>query len=204
MDPSHIIQLVIAYRYWILVPLSFLEGPIIAFIAGTLASAGYFNIYILAVFFLFRDVIVDLACYSLGFFGGQAAWVRRLIARMGVTQGHLDEVRSLWHTHPFKTMFLSKLSYGVASGFIVVAGLVRMSLEKFMLYGIMVTFLHYGTLLALGYFFGASLGGTITGILEKVPYVVGGLSLLIIGYYLLKRYMNTQLTHAEEETHASE
>src|SRR6185436_18702154 len=184
MDQSPIMQLIIEYRYLILIPLSFVEGPIVAFFAGTLASLGYFNIYALSLFFLVRDMVVDVGCYYLGYVGEKTQWVRRLIRRLGVTDEHLDEVRSLWHHHPGKTMFLSKLSYGVAAGFIVVAGLVRMSLRKFMIYGFLVAILHYGVLLVLGYFFGTTFGGTITGILEKIPYVVGGLSIVAIAYYI--------------------
>src|SRR3989344_6373615 len=66
MSLEALLPLIIEYRYLILLPLSFIEGPIIAFIAGMLANLGYFNLYVLAVFFLARDVSVDLACYYLG------------------------------------------------------------------------------------------------------------------------------------------
>ena len=199
---SPILQLIVEYRYWILLPLSFVEGPIVAFFAGTLATAGYFNIWALAGFFLARDVLVDLGCYYLGYFGGQAPWIQKVIRRFGVTDEHLGEVRMLWHTHPGKTMFLSKLSYGVAAGFIVVAGLVKMDVKKFVTYGSLIAVMHYGSLLMLGYFFGASFGGSITGMLEKVPYVVGGFLTIAMAYYFFKRYMNRKLAQAEREAEA--
>lgn len=199
MDHSPAMQLIIEYRYWILVPLSFIEGPIVAFFAGTLAASGYFNVYALGVFFLMRDIAVDLACYYLGYFGGEAKWIKKVIAKMGVTEEHLGEVHALWERNPGKTMFLSKLSYGVAAGFIVVAGLVHMDIKKFVGYGALIAVMHYGTLLVLGYFFGASFGGTIAGLLEKIPLVVGILTTVAIGYYLFKRYMNKKLAQAEAE-----
>ena len=198
---QHILQTIIEYRYLILIPLSFIEGPIVAFFAGTLAAAGYFNVWVLAVFFLARDIIVDLCCYLLGAVGGSTGWVRKLIRRMGVTDEHLEDVRKLWHTHPGKTMFLSKLSYGVAAGFIVVAGLVRMPRKKFLKYGSLIAVLHYGTLLFVGYFFGAAFGGTIVSILDKIPYMLLGLSLMAVLYYFFKRYMSKQLKRAEREVH---
>lgn len=196
---SHTLQIILEYRYWILIPLSFVEGPIVAFFAGTLAAAGYFNVWVLAVFFLARDIIVDFAMYLVGYFGGQAAWVLKLLRRMGVTADHLDEVRKLWHKHPGKTMFLSKLSYGVAAGFIVVAGLVRMPLGKFLKYGSIIAVLHYGVLLFVGYFFGATFGGSIVTVIEKIPYVLLALSALAIGYFLFKRYMTKKLVQAERD-----
>jgi len=196
---THTLQIIVEYRYAILIPLSFIEGPIVAFFAGTLASAGYFNVWALAVFFLARDIIVDFACYMLGYAGGQAAWVTKLLRRMRVTDQHLADIRKLWHAHPGKTMFLSKLSYGVAAGFIVVAGLVRMPLGKFLKYGSIIAVLHYGTLLFVGYFFGATFGGSIVAIIEKIPYVLLALSVLAIAYFAFKKYMTRQLERAERE-----
>ncbi len=199
MDHSSVMQAIIEYRYWILIPLSFVEGPIVAFFAGTLASLGYFNVYVLAAFFLVRDISVDLACYYLGLLGAHTRWIKKVIGKMGVTDAHLEEVRALWHNHPGKTMFISKLSYGVAAGFIVVAGLVKMDVRKFFTYGLAIATLHYGTLLLLGYFFGNTFGGSITGILENIPYVIAALSVIAIAYIFFKRYMNRKLAQAEEE-----
>jgi membrane protein DedA with SNARE-associated domain len=184
---SELPRLIIEHRYAILLPLSFVEGPIVAFFAGTLASAGYFNIYALAAFFFVRDVTVDLGCYAVGYAGGQTSWVRRVLARLGVKDEQVAELRALWLAHPGKTMFLGKLSYGVAAGFIVVAGLVRMPLAIFVVYGSLVAVLHYGVLLIVGYFFGASLGGALANVLERVPQAVLGLSLIAVAYYLFKR-----------------
>lgn len=205
MDAGHVTALIIEYRYWILIPLSFIEGPIVAFFAGSLAAGGLFNPWALGVFFLARDVIVDLLCYYLGYHGRNAKWMMKLLRRLGVTEEHLDDVQRLWQENPGKTMFLSKLSYGVAAGFIVVAGLVRMSLSQFIRYGLLIAFLHYGTLLVLGYFFGATFGGTIVGLLEKLPIVLTILSAIAIAYYLFKRYVSKNLKKEEERVkkHAS-
>jgi membrane protein DedA with SNARE-associated domain len=197
MDHSATIQAIIEYRYWILIPLSLIEGPIVAFFAGTLASLGYFNIFLLAAFFLVRDIAVDLFCYYVGFAGARKRWITKVLRRLGVTDAHLKEARALWNNNPGKTLFISKLSYGVAAGFIVVAGLIKMDVMKFIGYGLAITVMHYGTLLVLGYFFGNAFGGSIAGILENIPYVVGGLSVLAIAYLFFRRSMSRQLTRAK-------
>jgi membrane protein DedA with SNARE-associated domain len=198
-----LLQLIVEYRYWILLPLSFLEGPLVAFVAGTLASAGYFNIFALAVFFLGRDVTVDLVCYFVGYLGGQALWVQRLLARLGVGEQELDDVRALWHTHPGKTMFLSKLSYGVAGGFMIIAGLVRMPRRTFLGYGSLIAVLHYGLLLVAGYFFGTAFGGTIIGIFQRISQAVLGFSAVALTYYLVKRRIRRTLRDREHTAAAS-
>jgi membrane protein DedA with SNARE-associated domain len=199
---AELTRLILDYRYWILLPLSFVEGPVVAFLAGTLASAGYFNIFALAAFFFARDVAVDLGCYALGYRGGHTPWARRLLARLGVGEPQLDEVRSLWMSRPGMTMFLGKLSYGVAAGFIVVAGLVRMPLGTFLAYGSAVAVLHYGTLLAVGYFFGAAFGGPLQHIVRRIPEALLGLSILAAAYYLFKRRIGRRLRDEERKARA--
>ncbi len=199
MPDNGVLQLIIEYRYWILVPLSFIEGPIVAFFAGTLASLGYFNPYLLGIFFLIRDLVVDLACYFLGKFLGQRAFTRRWLKKIGIDETDIVNARHLWGAHPGKTMFFSKLSYGVAAGFIVVAGMVEMPLKKFIVWGGLVAVMHYGVLLVVGYFFGNSFGGSINTILSNIQYVILGLVILGTGYYFFKRFMTKRLEKMEKE-----
>lgn len=199
MGLEHVTELILAYRYWILLPLSFIEGPVVAFVAGTLASAGYFNLFALAAFFFVRDVLVDAACYALGYFGGRSRAMQKILTYLGVTESHMDEVRTLWNKHPGKTMFFSKLSYGVAAGFIVVAGMVKMPLGKFLKYGAVIAVAHYFTLLLIGFYFGATFGGTLGGFIEKAPIVLALAGVLAIAYYIFKRYMTKRLERFEKE-----
>lgn len=196
---DYVTQLIIDYRYWILIPLTFIEGPIVAFIAGTLASLGYFNVYVLGALFLVRDIAVDLAFYYLGFFGSKRSWVKKVLYKLGVRDDHLDDVRKVWHKHPGKTMFFSKLSYGVAAGFIVVAGMIEMPIRKFLFYGSLVAIAHYITLLAIGYLFGVAFGSSIAGTIENIPYVIGVVTVLFIVYYFFRRYMNKKLEEEEQK-----
>ncbi|TSC69098.1 MAG: Uncharacterized protein G01um101456_343 [Parcubacteria group bacterium Gr01-1014_56] len=199
MDQGTVAQLIIDYRYWILIPLSFIEGPIVAFIAGTLASVGYFNVYFLAIFFLARDVIVDLLMYGVGYWGRNTRFVQWLLKKFGVTPREMEDVKILWNRNAGKTMFFSKLSYGVAAAFIVVAGMVEMPLKKFVYYALLIAAAHYGVLLFLGYYLGASVGGSVTHILENIQYVLGGAILVISTYFLFKRYINAKMRKAEKD-----
>lgn len=193
MSPDHLTQLILQYRYWILIPLTFIEGPIVAFFSGTLAAAGYFNIGLLAALFFVRDMIMDGLYYALGHFGGKTALARHLLARIGVTEGHLERVRILWVNYAGRTMFLGKLSYGISTSFIVVAGMVDMPLKKFFGWGAVVALVQYVGLLFLGYFFGQSLGGKISVILDNLQYVILGASIVLGGYFTISWYLGRRL-----------
>lgn len=193
MSLDSLAPLIIEYRYWILIPLSIIEGPVVAFVAGTLAAGGYFNIYALGVFFFIRDMAMDGLYYALGHYGGRTAIAKRLLHKIGVRENHLEEVRALWERHAGTTMFLGKLSYGVASSFIVVAGMVRMPLGKFFGWGAAVAVAQYGVLLLLGYVFGNSLGSGAVLFLERAQYIIAAVTIVASLYYIGSRYARKRL-----------
>lgn len=198
MSVAYLTHLILEYRYWILIPLSLIEGPVVAFVAGTLASVGYFSIWFLAALFFVRDVGLDGVYYAIGHFGGRTRFARKMLAKIGVTDDHLKNVRVLWEKRPGWTMLIGKLSYGIASAFIVVAGMVKMPLRKFFAYGSAVAVLQYGTLLLLGYFLGASFGGNITKILDNVQYVIAFAAVAISAYYILSLRMRKRFLTKDE------
>ncbi len=189
MSVDSLTHLILVYRYWILIPLSLLEGPVVAFIAGTMAAAGLFEFWILAILFFVRDVGLDGVYYATGYFGGRTRFAAKMLKKLGITAGHLKEVRLLWARRPAVTMLVGKLSYGIASAFIVVAGMVKMPLTKFFGWGSVVAVLQYGTLLVAGYYLGASFGGTATRVIENVQYIIAIAAIAITGYYVFTFYM---------------
>ncbi|MDD3530982.1 MAG: hypothetical protein PHV99_00050 [Candidatus Pacebacteria bacterium] len=199
MSIDFITQALLQYRFWILIPLSLIEGPVVAFVAGTLAALGYFNIYFLAVFFFIRDVGLDGMYYAMGHFGGRTKFAERMLTKIGITDDHLGTVRELWERRPFTTMFIGKLSYGIASAFIVVAGMVKMPLRAFFKYGALVAVLEYGSLLLAGYFLGTSLGGSIVKAIENAQYVIAFAAIVVSGYYLFSWYMRKKFLQEDKE-----
>lgn len=198
MSFSAAVHLIIAYRYWILIPLSLIEGPITAFIAATLAAAGYFNIWALVALFFARDIGMDAAYWSAGRFGWQNRSVEKLLAKIHVHEEQLDKVKTLWEERPFRTILIGKLAYGLAITFIMVVGMVKIPLSKFYKYSVWVTALQFGALLSLGYFFGNALGANLAGTIEHAQMAIGGAAAAILLWYLLGRSMRSRFLRAHE------
>jgi membrane protein DedA with SNARE-associated domain len=197
MSPHNIASLIIEYRYLVIVPLAIIEGPIVAFVSGTLASLGYFNLYAILVFFFARDMIMDALYYSLGYFGSRTQFAHRMLKRLGVKEEHLKELHVLWDEKPGRTMFIGKFSYGIAQAFIVVAGMVKMELRKFFAYGALAAIAQYFTLILVGYFFGNAFGGRTTILVENLQYVIAGATLIISGYYIFRWYVRRKFKEEE-------
>jgi membrane protein DedA with SNARE-associated domain len=199
MTLAQVTQLIIEYRYWILFPLSFIEGPIIAFIAGTLASLGYFNVYVLGIFFFARDMIMDSFYYAVGYYWGRTKLATKLLKKIGVEREHLEGIRTLWEHHAGRTMLFGKLSYGIASSFVVLAGTVKMPLKKFYGWGAVVAVLQFWTLLALGYFFGTTFAAGAEHIIENTLYAIGGIGLIASVYYIVTFYIRKRMEKIEDK-----
>ncbi len=199
MSVETLTQLILQYRYWILVPLSLAEGPVVAFVAGTLASVGLFDIYFLAVFFFMRDMGLDGVYYAAGYFGGRTKFAERMLTKIGITDDHLERVRTLWDKRPGMTMLIGKLSYGIASAFIVVAGMIRMPLRDFFGYGALVAVLEYGSLLFAGYFLGASFGGSAANVINNAQYAIGIAAIIISIYYLVSWRVRGEFLKEDKE-----
>ncbi|MDE2489283.1 MAG: hypothetical protein KGM24_00440 [Elusimicrobia bacterium] len=193
-----LLRTLVEYRWWVLVPLSLWESTVVAFAAGMLASVGCFNIFLLGAFFLARDIALDLAYYALGRYGGETSLARKLLAKLRIGEANIAAVRRRWDSRPARTMLVGKLSYGIAMSFIVAAGLVRMSLRKFVAYGALAAVVQYGALLALGYFSGAASGGSIPGVVRHVQYVLAAGALGLVAFYAFSFYTRGRLLEGAE------
>jgi membrane-associated protein len=198
MSPDQIQALILDYRYWILIPLTFIEGPIIGFITGALSSIGYFNPILAFMIFIFRDIIMDGLYYFLGKHFEGTPLSNKMLAVLKVTPDHLDSVRKLWDTRGLRTMFLGKLSYGVAHAFLFVAGMVKMPFARFFRYALIVALVNYGGLFLFGYFLGGAFGSA-TNVISDVLVGIGLLTLAISGYYIFSFYLRRRLIEEEKK-----
>ena len=198
MSIDTLIHLIETYRYWILFPIACFEGPLTAFIIGMLVALGYFNIFGAYAVMVFGDIVPDTLYYLLGRYGEQKSLIKRYFGKVGVKEEDFAVIRNLWQNHGGKTMFFSKLAYGLSTPFLISAGLVGMKMRKFFEYALPITFLQYGILMALGYYFSNSFG-TVSGIVEHIQYVFAAVIVVGIGYYFLARYMRGRLLKQEGE-----
>ncbi len=199
---SPLLHLIIEYRYWILFPLACFEGPVVAFVVGTLCALGYFNPFAAFGILVLGDLVPDWTYYWFGRYGGERPFVQKALHKIGL-QEHFAAIKKLWFTHGGKTMFFSKLAYGLSTAFLISAGAVGLPAKKFLLYALPVTLAQYAILLTLGYYFSNSFG-IVSGILDHLQILTASVVVVAVGYYFLARYMAGRLLAAEHEVEASE
>jgi undecaprenyl-diphosphatase len=185
MGPESLASRLIAYRYWMLIPLSLLEGPTVAFITGTLAARGYFNPFVVYGIFISKDAVVDGLYYFLGRFGGDTPLVIKALRTVRVTSQDLQHVRTQWHRHGWRTMWVGKLAWGLSPAVLTAAGIVAFPFPRYLSYAVGVALAQYAALLALGYYFGQAIG-TLSTTFRVIQYL---LAAVVVGaiVYLRRR-----------------
>ncbi len=192
------LQLIIEYRYWILFPLAAFEGPVTGFIVGTLVALGYFNVIAAYSILLLGDIIPDVTYYFVGRFGEKKSFVKNILSKIGVAEEHFSIIRNLWLNHTGKTMFFSKLAYGLSTPFLISAGFIKLDFKKFMAYALPVTVAQYAILMAFGYYFGASYYETITSSFSGIGLVVAAVVVVAVAYAFFTRFMRRKLLQSEK------
>ena len=181
MGLDSLTHVLIQGRYWILIPLSLLEGPTVAFVAGTLASHGYLSPYAAYGIFIVKDFVVDGTYYCVGRFASKTSYVARLLTKAAVTGSEIEHVRALWNRHGWRTMFIAKLSWGLSPAFLASAGIVAVPVATFLRYAVGIALVQYAALMLLGYYFGQAIG-TGSQVIRLVGYLVTGAALIALVY----------------------
>lgn len=198
MTLGALVPLIIHYRYWILFPLACFEGPLVSIIIGFLTAAGYFNPLLAYVILVLGDVVPDAGYYFVGRWGHKASFVAKYASKVGITEARFAVIERLWERHPGKTMWTSKLAYGLSTPFLISAGLTGMPVSRFVLYALPITLSQYAILMAIGYFFGNSYE-LISSAFSGAELIIAA---LVIGgglYFMLTRYMRSRLLEEEAE-----
>ena len=191
--------LIIKYKYLILFPIAFFEGPITAFFAGLLASLGYLNVPIAYSVLLLGDFVPDTIYYFVGRYGESNNFINRYGKKFGLTENSFSFIKKIWHTHGFKTMFVSKLAYGISTPFLIGAGLAKIPVKKFYRYAVPVTIIEYGILMILGFYFGNSYS-LVSNYLKYAQIFFALFTVLfIVGYYFFSRYMKKHFIPEEKK-----
>ncbi len=192
MALDQLTPLLLDYRYWVIFPLACLEGPLIAFIVGSLVAIGLFDPVAAFFVLLAGDLLPDVGYYLIGYYGQRTQAVSRRVAGLKAAGFSAKAVLVLWRRRGFRMMVLAKLAYGLSTALLISAGLSRLSLTRFVLYALPVSVIQYGLCMGAGYYLGASLSvsASLLGAIQ-----IGGLAVVVMAVlqWLLRRWWRKRM-----------
>ncbi|MCK9186432.1 DedA family protein [Candidatus Gracilibacteria bacterium] len=151
-----IIQLLLTYRYLILLPISIVEGPIITVIAGFFAVTGLFNPFIIYGIVILGDLMGDTLAYSIGRFGGHHLLKTKFGHFIGVTPEKLEEAKDKFQKHHRKTIIFSKIFHGFGITGLTAAGVLKINYLKYLTTCLFVSIIQSAMFLLIGLLFGSA------------------------------------------------
>jgi len=176
---AYIGELLLQYKYFILVPAIMVDGPIVIMVAGVVVSLGYMNPVTTYIISVCGDVAGDFLRYSLGRWGGQR-FIVRWGKYVGFDERHIVAIEEVFQRRTGSLLFVAKFAYGVGSVFHAAAGMARISILKFFAHNLFFSIFKTAILLFIGFYFGHTLSD-VTSYLEIIAATL--LIILVVGVF---------------------
>jgi membrane protein DedA with SNARE-associated domain len=184
MIKIHLINLLIQYKYSILIPLGFIEGHIVSLASGFLAHQGYLNPVLAGICIAIGNLLGDIVLYWLGYYKGDR-FINRYGKTFGITTELVSKGHELFHKHKSRVLMISKLTngFGFAMAVLFSAGAMKIPFKKFLFWNVIGETLWTGLLISLGYFFGTAYT-SIDSTMTKFFFII--VSLVLATFVFLK------------------
>ena len=117
--------------YIIMVPLSLVEGPVVALGAGAGMATGQLNPVFTGLILAFGALFQDTVYYWLGRWAAASPRVKALATRVRLFRNTLQPLEAAWRNALFATLLGSKFAYGLYAPMLVTAGMARAPFGRF-------------------------------------------------------------------------
>jgi membrane protein DedA with SNARE-associated domain len=154
---NSLLNLLYEHRYIFAFIAAMLEGTFIMVLSGVLFKFGYFDLGHLLIVLIAGYFLNGVFWYLVGRLGGTQL-IEKFIKKFKVGQKMMDKLEKYFDRHSAKTLFLTRITYGVGMFTFMIAGSLKMKWKKFAPINIMATIIWVLGIGAIGYGFGASLG----------------------------------------------
>ncbi|MFH1393183.1 MAG: DedA family protein [Patescibacteria group bacterium] len=146
---ENLVSLLTNYGYFILFPISVIEGPIVTIVAGFLASLGILNFFIVYVIVTLGDVLGDNAFYWAGRLGNN--FFSRFFEKR---HEKVERVKEYFRVNERKALILSKVFYGIGAAGLFTAGSLKVPYKRFLTICLLTTAVQSVALITIGVLFG--------------------------------------------------
>ena len=179
-----IIQLLLTYKYIILIPLAIIEGPIVSVICGFLVTLKVFNPFLVYVVMVIGDIVGDGAIYYIGYSG------KRLLRFFKITEEKLEKAKQYFSENHKKAIFVSKLAHGIGFTGLIAAGASHVPYKRYFKTCALISIVQSAVMLTIQIFFGHA----YVQIGKYLDYYAAGVSmvvLIVLLFVFIRKYKTT-------------
>lgn len=152
---NSILNLLAEHRYIFAFLGALLEGAYSLILVGVLLKFGYFNFWGLIIVLGIGYFLNGLAFYLAGRFGGHKI-LEKYGKKFRATKNLLEKLEEYFKKHSVKTLFITRITYGLSIPALIIAGAFKIKWKKFIIVTLIATFIWIAITLSIGYVFGVS------------------------------------------------
>jgi membrane protein DedA with SNARE-associated domain len=187
-SPGEILNLLEQYKYFIIFPITVVEGPIIIIVSGFLSYLKILNFYGAFLMLSFADIIGDSLYYLIGRYWRISEKARKFARYFGYDEKSEESLEKYFEAHKGKTFLVAKVSHGIGSTVQIASGIAKVSYKIFLFYSVLGTLPKTYILLIIGYYLG-NYYEKIDGYLGIFAFVTVGFFALFIIYMVSNKYV---------------
>jgi membrane-associated protein len=153
---NSVLKLLYEHRYIFVFLGALFEGTFIMILSGVLFKFGYFSIFDLIVVLTFGYFLNGLCWFFLGKIAGHTI-VDKWIKHFKTGKKFADKLEEHFKRHSLKTIFWTRITYGISMFSFMIAGSLKMNWKKFVTVSLLASIGWVLLVGGIGYGFGASL-----------------------------------------------
>lgn len=192
LSTAEIINLFFRYKYIILFPIAFLEGPAVAVIAGFMVAIKFMSFLPVYLILVSANIAGDIVYYLLGRLVPREK-LNKILSFVGIKEKYIDKAEVVFLKNRKMAIVFGKIAHAIGSVFLITAGIVRVPFNEYISLGTLIEFPKALFFVFAGYYFGHSL----LNIGRVVDYSIIGFgiftALIILAYYFLGRYTDKEI-----------
>lgn len=191
---DQVLQFIEASKYVLLFLGSYFEGSAAMMAGGLLYRLGHVAFLPMYIALFMGDLLSDTMWYFIGYFGA-----RKFLLKYGrfvnITPNILDKAEGKFKEHHLRILVISKLTmgFGFATAILATAGIMRVSLVRFLTINILCGIVWVSFLIGVGYYF-----GNVLAQIPKNVQIIGAL-LVVILFFTAIRFISMYLAKLEWE-----
>jgi membrane protein DedA with SNARE-associated domain len=200
---NSVLRLLYEHRYIFAFLGALLEGTFIMVLSGVLFKLGYFNLWGLLAVLVGGYFLNGVFWYLLGRIGGHTI-IEKWIKKLKPGRKIIDKLEEYFNHYSLKTIFWTRITYGVSMFVFMIAGSLKMKFKKFATVSFVAAMVWVLILGTIGFGFGAglkSMARVTKGITFGITIVIFVLIVLasVSFVYWLRYFAGTQFVKDLEE-----
>ncbi len=196
LNTPEIVDLLFKFRYVILFPVAFLEGPAVAVIAGFMIAIGFMSFIPVYLVLVAANISGDIVYYFIGRLTPRKK-LDKVLMFFRISDKSIKKAEAVFVKNRKKAIIFGKIAHAVGSVFLITAGIVKIPLGEYLKLGTLIELPKALVFLMIGYYFGRSVGnlGKVVDY-SIIGFILVTIILIVVGH-IVGKYADKQIGNSD-------